>query len=219
MAESYSEDDDLKRIKDWWVQNGLAVVLGISAGLGVILAWQGWNVYVDNRAREAAGHYVQLRTLLTERSANDRAETLVTTLREEYAATPYAALGSLLIARRLVADERYEDARGHLQWTAAYADQVGLRHLARVRQARLLWAWNKSDEALELLAHNRPEAFASLYGELAGDIHTAAGDLEAARNAYLGAMKHLPAEADPVPLQRKLDNVAVEGDATDGEAA
>lgn len=219
MAESYSEDDDLKRIKDWWAQNGLAVVLGVSVGLGVILAWQGWTAYVDNRAREAAGHYVELRAALTETGVSDRAETLVTTLREEYAATPYAALGSLLIARQLVADERYQEADDHLRWIATYADEVGLRHLARVRRARLLWAQNRDDEALELLGRDRPDAFGSLYGELAGDIHTAAGDLAAAREAYRNAMAHLPADADPAPLQRKLNNVAVEDDKTDEETA
>lgn len=219
MAESYNEDDDLQRFRDWWNQNALGLVLGVAAGLGAILAWQGWNTYVDNRAREAAGHYVQLRTMLGESEPGEPAAAMVKTLREEYAATPYAALGSLLIAERLVAGERYEEARGHLQWAATYADQVGLRHLARVRAARLLWAQNKSDEALELLGRDHPESFASLYGELAGDIHTGAGDLESARAAYRDALAHLPADADAAPLQRKLNNVAAEGAAPDEEAA
>lgn len=219
MAESYNEDDDLRRLKEWWQKNGLGLMLGVVAGVGVILAWQAWNVYVDNRARAAAGHYERLRTLLDEGKPGDPAAALAMTLREEYAATPYAALGSLLIAERLVAGERYEEAGSHLQWAATYADQVGLRHLARVRQARLLWARNKTDEALELLARKHPKAFASLYGELAGDIHAAAGDLEAAGTAYRSALTHLPADADPAPLQRKLNNVATDGGATDREAA
>lgn len=219
MAESYNEDDDLQRLKEWWNRNGLGLILGVAAGLGAVIAWQGWNAYVDNRAREAAGHYVQLRTLLGEAAPGESAKAVVTTLREDFAATPYAALGSLLIAERLVAGERYQEARGHLQWTANYADQVGLRHLARVREARLLWAQDKGGEALELLGRTHPEPFAPLYGELAGDIHTAAGDLEAARTAYRNALAHLPADADPAPLQRKLNNVAADGGETGGEAA
>lgn len=219
MAESYNEDDDLQRFKDWWNQNALGLILGVTAGLGAILAWQGWNTYVDNRAREAAGHYAQLRTLLGEAAPGEPAEAVVTTLREDFAATPYAALGSLLIAERLIAGERYQEARGHLQWAATYADQVGLRHLARVREARLLWAQDKSGEALELLGRAHTETFAPLYGELTGDIYTAAGDLEAARTAYRNALAHLPADVDPAPLQRKLDNVAADGADADKEAA
>lgn len=216
---SYNEDDDLQRLKEWWNRNGLGVVLGIVAGLGAVLVWQGWNAYVDNRAREAAAQYVQLRGLLDQGRPGESAEALVTGLREDYASTPYAALGSLLIAERLVAGERYQEARGHLQWAATYADQVGLRHLARVREARLLWAQNKGEEALELLGRSHPESFASLYGELAGDIHAASGDLEAARTAYRNALTHLPADADARPLQRKLNNVAAAGADANEEAA
>lgn len=219
MAESYNEDDDLQRLKSWWQQNWLALVLGVGTGLGAILAWQGWNAYVDDRARNAAEHYTQLYARLTQGDLGERSSDLVNTLREDFAATPYAAQGALLYAERLVAAERYDDALAQLQWVATYADQDGMRHIARVRQARLLWAQDKPDRALGELAHDHPEAFAPLYAELAGDIHAATGEREAAQAAYRRALMHLPADADPAPLQRKLDNVAVEDAAPDEEAA
>jgi predicted negative regulator of RcsB-dependent stress response len=199
MADSYNEDDDLQRFRQWLRQNGLALVMGVGAGLGAILAWQGWNVYVDDRARGAAEEYTQLRDVLS--------------------GGELGAQGALLYAERLVAAERYDDALAQLQWVTSYADQAGLRHIARVRRARLLWAQDQREEALALLEHDHPEAFESLYGELAGDIHAAGGDYAAAQIAYRRALEYLPADADPAPLQRKLDNVAIVGDAATGEAA
>lgn len=219
MADSYNEDDDLQRLKQWWQQNGLALVLGVGAGLGAILAWQGWSVYVDNRARDAAQHYAALRDALAGGELGGPVRERMATLRDKYAATPYAAQGALLYAERLVAAERYDDALAQLQWVTTYADQTGLRHIARVRRARLLWAQDKREQALALLEHGRPEAFESLYGELAGDIHATGGDYAAAQAAYRRALEYLPADADPAPLQRKLDNVAVEGETAAGEAA
>lgn len=219
MADSYNEDDDLQRFKEWWQQNGLALVLGVGTGLGALLAWQGWGTYVDNRAREAAGQYTRLQSALAEEGLDGPVRERLTALREDYAATPYAAQGALLYAQRLVAAERYDEALAQLQWVTNYADQIGLRHIARVRRARLLWAQNKPGEALALLDEEHPTAFASLYGELAGDIHTAAADREAAQAAYRRALAHLPANADPTPLRRKLDNVAAGDGATDEETA
>ena len=219
MADSYNEDDELQKLKDWWRQNGLALVLGVGAGLGAILAWQGWDAYVDNRARGAASQYAELRGLLAEGELGDAARAAVQSLREDYAATPYAAQGALMYAQRLVEAERYDDALAQLTWVVEYADQTAFRHIARVRRARLLWAQDKPEEALALLDRDQPEAFVSLYGELAGDIHAAAGDREAARDAYRRALAHLPEDADAAPLQRKLDAVAVEETAADEEAA
>lgn len=219
MADSYNEDDDLRRLKEWWQQNGLALVLGVTVGLAAILAWQGWNAYVDNRAGHAAEHYSQLREALVDGDLNGAAKREVATLREKYTATPYAAQGALLYAQQLIAAERYDEALAQLQWVTTYADQVGLRHIARVRRARLLWAQDKGEEALALLEHDHPAAFDSLYGELAGDIHAANGDYRAAQDAYRRALEHLPDDADPAPLRHKLDNVAVEGGAADKEAA
>jgi predicted negative regulator of RcsB-dependent stress response len=219
MADSYNEDDDLQRFRQWLRQNGLALVMGVGAGLGAILAWQGWNVYVDDRARGAAEEYTQLRDVLSGGELGAPVRERMATLREKYAATPYAAQGALLYAERLVAAERYDDALAQLQWVTSYADQAGLRHIARVRRARLLWAQDRREQALVLLEHDHPEAFESLYGELAGDIHAAGGDYAAAQTAYRRALEYLPADADPAPLQRKLDNVAIAGDAATGEAA
>lgn len=218
MAESYNEDDDLQRLKDWWRQNGLALILGVGAGLGGILAWQGWHMYVDRQGLAAAGHYAELQAALDRDQLGEPVEKAISALRADYPGTPYAAQGAMLYARALVDAERYDEAMAQLRWVVDYGDQAGLRHVARVRLARLLWAQDKTEQALGLLEHNPPDAFVSLYQELAGDIHAASGNRAAAQTAYGNALEHLPADADAAPLQRKLDSVAVEERGTEESA-
>ena len=74
----------------------------------------------------------------------------------DYSGTPYAALGALLVAADQVKRNQYEPALGSYQWVIDEADDRKLRHVARLRQARLLWSLGRADDALKVL--DNPEA-------------------------------------------------------------
>lgn len=207
MADEH-EDEDVQRIKNWWRANGASLVIGVVVGLAVIVGWQGWQAYVENQALAAADLYQQF-AALQQSGADDQALVdLADELQSDYGSSPYAAKAGLALGRHFAQAGDNERARQALQWVIDYADQTALRHLARVRQARLIWGDGDAEAALAQLDTDHPDLFAPLYAELAGDIHAAGGDRAAARQAYQRALDNLPADADPAALQRKLADVA-----------
>lgn len=207
MAESYNDDDDLNRLKQWWKENGVALVLGAGVGLAAIMGWQWWQAHTEAQALEAAGLYEQLESKLRQGSAGEAAQELAQRLKTEYSGSPYATQAALALARSGVEREDYNAAIEQLKWVVSYTDQEAMRHIARVRQARLLWAQDKVDAALTLLRQDHPPTFTPLYAELEGDIHAETGQTEAAREAYSKALQGLALDDDRNPLLRKLQEV------------
>lgn len=207
MAETFNEDDELRQFKQWWRDNGLALVLGAGVGLAVILGWQWWQAHTESQSMQASGIYDEFRASLTQGDANEKTQALMQRLRDDFSGTPYATQASLVLARYNVEREDYNAAIEQLEWVVSNSDQEAMREIARVREARLLWAQDKSDQALALLDQVHSPAFNPLYAELKGDIHAQDGDQEAAREAYSSALQTLPAGSDKVGLERKLQNV------------
>lgn len=202
------EDEDLERLKRWWKDNGLALVLGLVVGIAAIAAWQGWQAWQEQQAIEAVKAYNEFQAALKGSAGPDKLASMVAQLQANYSDSPYAAHAGLALAEYFAVRGMLGRAIESLGWVVNNAAQAPLRHIARVRQARLLWGQGKAEAALANLQHAHPPAFTSLYAELMGDIHAAAGREAQARQAYRRALEHLPPAADPVPLQRKLDAVA-----------
>lgn len=207
MAESFEQDDDLRRLKNWWSENGLALVAGAIVGLAGIGGWQWWKAHTTARETQASAIYNQFRVDLQSGKDKDATLGLAERLKDDFKSTPYAAQAALGLAHYNVQKEDYKAAIQELQWVTDNAGQEAMRNIARVREARLLWAQDENDKALKLLQHKHPVAYTPLYAELEGDIKTEAGDLEAARAAYQKALQGLSPDEDPSALERKLQNV------------
>ena len=44
MAEYETEEQQVEALKDWWKQNGLAVIGGAVLGVSALIGWRGWNL-------------------------------------------------------------------------------------------------------------------------------------------------------------------------------
>ncbi len=137
----------------------------------------------------------------------ERRDELWQKLSGEFTGTPYAAQGGLLLASQDAAREDWSRAQERLDWVAKNSDDPGLKKIARLRLARVLWQQQKPDEALALLEVQDEDPFAALYQELRGDIQLSKGDRDAARSAYEKAMQLGPAASGRESLQRKLDDL------------
>lgn len=222
MAESFDEDDDLRRLKNWWSENGLALVLGAVVGLGGIGGWQWWKAHTNAVQMEASAVYNQFRINLEKGELTDATQGLADRLKTDFKRTPYAAQAALGLAHYDVNKEDYDAAIQQLQWVTANANQEAMQNIARVREARLLWAQDKGADALKLLQHKHPSAYTPLYAELAGDIHADAGDMQAASSAYKKALDSLTPSEDHSTIERKLQNAGGEvatATASNGESS
>jgi predicted negative regulator of RcsB-dependent stress response len=203
----YEDEDQAERLKQWWKENWMALVGGAVIGLGAIFGWEGWKSYQEGRYAEASRMYEELK-LAVEAGRSEDARSMGEALRKSHGRSPYAAGAEMFLASQAVQASEFDRAREHLRWVRENSRDEGMRQIARLREARVLWQQGEADAALALL-DGRPGSFAALYEELRGDIRLAQGDRSGARAAY---EKALAGVADDTPgarteLQRKLDDL------------
>lgn len=208
MATHLDDEEDLEKLKTWWKENWIALVGGLVIGFGAIGGWEGYKHWRDGRAETASQMYEELKKNL-DASKTEDAQQIVARLKADFAGTPYAAAAALSVAQAEVRDGKLDAAGQNLGWVVDNAQDEGLVQVARLRQARVLFAQNKSAEALATLSGDAG-SFASLFDELRGDIQLAQGDATAARASYEKALASAATgAANKTLLQQKLDDLAV----------
>ncbi|HET7314674.1 YfgM family protein [Salinisphaera sp.] len=201
----YDNNEELASLMRWWSKNGTAAIVGVLIGVLVIGGWYVWGWYGNRQDAQAADMYAKVQHGIATDNVTSGVDNLVDKLENSYSGTAYAGAAALAMAGYYVQQDKLDKAAAELDWAMNNADGKGLRQIATVRKARVLWAQNKSDAALKLLDQAHPASFDSLYAEVAGDIHAARGDRAAARAAYEKALAKLPPEASRPMLQQKLD--------------
>lgn len=209
MTAHFDDEAQAEQLKQWWKDNWMALTAGLVLGVGAIFGWEGWQSYQQQRAGQASQMFEDLKEALSQ-AKTDEAMKLGDTLALEHADTPYAAGAALFLAAESVRISDFEGALTRLQWASQYSKDEGLRQVASLRQARVLWQQGKADEALKLLDGETTGSFAAMADELRGDIRLAQGDRAAARSAYEKALAAVDADdaATRTSLQRKLDDLA-----------
>ncbi|MGD8642707.1 MAG: tetratricopeptide repeat protein [Chromatiales bacterium] len=214
MNDYMTEEEKVEAIKEWWRENGRSVVAGVVLGLGGLFGWRGWVDYREGQAEAASLAYVEMRQA-AQAGLTEAALAQGTSLREDYASTPYAALAALEAARIAVEDGDLATAETELRWAVDQARQDSVRELARLRLVRVLSAQGNYAAALGLL-DSAPfsTAYEALVYELRGDIHRARGEREQAIEAYEQALATARGSTDY--LRMKRDDLAVSAGADQG---
>lgn len=209
MDDYYNEQEQWERVKQWLRENGLWLLAGVAIGVAALAGWRWWEQRVERLAVEASGKYQQVLEAFG-RGDRTRGTTLADELRRDYASSPYADQADLVIARSHVEASEYGKAAERLTRVAESSDDKELRHVARLRLARVQIAQGNADQALATLAAAKETgAFESRYAELRGDALFAKGDKPGALREYLAART---ADADGV-LDRALLDLKI-GDLT-----
>ncbi len=188
MAEYETEEQQVEALKDWWKQNGMAVVGGAVLGISALVGWRGWNWYQEKQATEASDIFA-----VVQEAANKNDTTALqkqtNILRDNYASTPYAPLAILHQAKNQIEQGENAAAEESLRWVLKNSKQDTVQNVARLRLARLLLADNKVDEAQAMVNSEMTDAYASLTNEIRGDIFVAKGEIERAKEAYDQSMQ------------------------------
>lgn len=201
MDEFMSEKEQLEALRKWWQDNGAFLIAGLVLGIALLAGWRWMESWKQERAERASDTYQALVEAVEEDSDVTAAAALATTLRDEYSATPYAALGELMLARAQVEAGDLDGAAGSLRWVLDNGDDPQLDRVARERLARVEIARGDAQAALELLDVDAG-AFAPIYHELRGD---ALASLERTQEAHAAYRQALDAVADGVGDRRVLE--------------
>lgn len=206
MTSHYEEEAEVEQLRRWWRENWMALAGGLVLGLAGIFGWEAWQTARTSKAEQASQIYEDLKRV--QPGQQERAQELWHRLEEKFPGTPYASQAALLMANDAAAREDWPGAQAKLEWVGKHSEDPGLKKIARLRLARVLWQQQKPDEALALLDIADGDPFAALYLELRGDIQLAKGERDAARGSYEKALQQGGA-AFPGrdALQRKVEDL------------
>ncbi len=182
-----SEKEQLEKMAAWWSENGKYVVGGIVLGAGLLF---GIDRYQNSKLQaqlDASSAYETLVGQVVDGDLED-AEVTANTITMEFPDTSYAGQAGLAMARLYMDKNRDQDAADSL--TAVIDGSVSdeLKHVARLRLARILMYQEKPEEVIDLLEAQDIEAFAASYNEVLGDAYAALGRIEDANQAYQAAL-------------------------------
>lgn len=183
MDDLLSEKEQLEQIRNWWSVYGGYVIFGVAAGALLLF---GINYYQNSKMNaqlEASSLYQELTNDVVAGKL-DEAEVTAGVLAASYAETPYAAQAKLAMARLYMDKNRDEDAADTLRELLASDNSDAIKHVARLRLAKILLYQDKPQDVIELLADQDNAAFAAVYGEALGDAYAALERFDDAEAAF-----------------------------------
>jgi predicted negative regulator of RcsB-dependent stress response len=194
-----TEEQQVQAIKQFWKDNGMAIVAGAVIGLGLLWGWRAYNDSQISSKEQASAAYNASLEKLVDNENSDELATFITQNKD----TGYASLAALILASDAVEKEDYDIAKTSLQ-SAIEGDEV-IADIARLRLANLHLQLNEPDEALSVLDAVTASSFTNQVEELKGDALFAKSDFDGAKDAYTLAMALSPNNPS---LKMKRDNIA-----------
>lgn len=182
------EQEKVDEIKAWWKQHGSSVIMAAVVFVAVIAGIQGWRYYQNSQAQQAAVIYDVLQNA-TQDNDIQKIRSAAGQIMDKFPRTPYAARAALISARANYESGDAKSTKAQLQWVIANAKEDALQDVARLRLAGVMLDEKNMVEALKLLDTKHGEAYDGLYADLKGDVLTAQGKVNEARNAYTVALE------------------------------
>ncbi|EHR7290724.1 YfgM family protein [Vibrio parahaemolyticus] len=198
-----TEEQQVEAIKDWWKENGKAVIIGAVVGLGGLFGWRYYQDTVIQASETASQSYTTAMNTLQEKGVDAQSD--VQAFIESNEVKEYSVLAALQLAKAQVEAKDFTAALEQLKWAQSNTKDAALSPLISYRIARIETEMGNFDAANTELGKVTDTAWAGRIAELRGDIELRQGDKDAAYAAYTEAQQ--AADASPT-LQMKLDDLA-----------
>ncbi len=207
MSKYETEEQQVAALKEWWKENGKAIIAGIVIGLGLLYGWQAWQKSQKTKIAEASLQY----TLVLEHLQEKRFADVVSTseiLINDFAKSPYAALASLAKTKAYLSEGAKEDALASAKESVSLALTDDIKSLANVRLAQVQIDAGSYEDAISSLNAINDAKFVPQADMLKGDIYLAQENVEQAKASYKKALDSELSNALRVLTQLKYENLA-----------
>jgi predicted negative regulator of RcsB-dependent stress response len=211
-----SEKEQIEKMRTWWSDYGLYVIGGIVLGAAILFGINYYQAQTVNAEVAASVLYDEITEYVVNGDV-EAAEVSAGKLDGEYGNSSYAAQSKLAMARLYMDKNRDQDAVQALNELLAMNGSEHLKHVARVRLAKILLYQGKPEEVLSLLEGQGNVAFAARYAEELGDAYVALGRYDEARASYQAALGEAQPTVDQGVIQLKLMDIPAEAASTPGE--
>ncbi len=183
-----TEEEQIEEFRAWWSQYGAYVIGGVVLGVAALF---GWNTMESSQLRtqtEASALYETLADHVSE-GRLEEAETVSSQITTDYANTAYVGQSKLAMARLYMDRNRDEDAANALRDLLTLDGFDELKLVGSLRLSKILLYQGKAEEALEVVADPKGQAFAARFAEARGDALVALERFAEARTAYTEAVE------------------------------
>ncbi|MDF2155562.1 YfgM family protein [Vibrio sp. CAU 1672] len=198
-----TEEQQVEAIKDWWKENGKAVIIGAVVGLGGLFGWRYYQDSVTQASEAASQSYTTAMNALQAQGVESAAE--VQAFINSNEVKEYSVLAAMQLAKAQIEAQDLSAGLQQLKWAQSNTQDAALAPLIGYRIARLEAELGNFDAAKAELDKVTDSTWTGRIAELRGDIALRQGDKEAAYTAYTEAQQ--AADASPT-LQMKLDDLA-----------
>lgn len=201
------EHEQGELVQKWLRENAMSIAIGIALGLLLIFGWQQWKAHRLRQTAEAASQYQALVDAIGAKRVDD-ANVIADALRKDFPDTAYATFAAMRAADLANEKGDLKAATTDLAWAQEHAGTPALKALAGINLAKVKLAEGEGDAALKLVDAVPKGDYASLVGELRGDILAKLNRADDARAAYQDALTHLDPQAPSRAfVQMKLDEL------------
>jgi predicted negative regulator of RcsB-dependent stress response len=219
VAVHLSEEEQLEALKNWWKEHGTKTIAAIAVAGLAYFGWSQYQDHIENKAQTGSALYDQL-SQVAEQAQNEAAngeslspqatqeiDALAKKLTEQHGDSLYADFANLYLAKEAVDVKDYDKAKTLLKQISESAENDSVKHLARLRLARVEVAAGNYDAALKLASDASTAGFADAFGELKGDVYMLQKKYDEARTAYQTALNSI---TDPRSMRRSLVQLKLE---------
>jgi predicted negative regulator of RcsB-dependent stress response len=212
VDEFLTDEQQADVVRKWIRENGGYMLGGLVIGLGGLFGWNQWQDYREVQAEQASELYEEI-VLSMRDSRGTRADALLLDLQKDHSSSPYLDQARLMMAKFYLDRSEFELASNALADVVSGSRSSEMKHIARLRLARVRIQQQKLNEALDILTDTHPgSAFSARYHDLRGDIFHALNRPDDARSEYVAALSDVqqPPVVDRMYVQTKLDDLGVQ---------
>lgn len=201
-----TENEQVDAIRNFFKENGKAIVVGIVIGFGALFGWRYWQSHQTENMARASISYQQASEALTGGKADgvSRMEAFIKDNQNSY-----GVLAAMQLAQHQVDKKDFAGAEIQLSWAAGQNKDQNLAALIDLRLARVQLQEKKYDDAQKTLDRVTAKGWVAMADDVRGDVLVAKGDQQGARNAYSkGLASSEASQSLQALLKMKLNNLS-----------
>lgn len=188
MSTYQTEEEQIASIKRWWEANGKFIIIGAIVVISSVIGTRVWQNFEASTLAKASAQY----DLMMREFEAEKLDSVIQRGADITKSAPdlqYAILAAMMVAKVEVEKGNNEAAFERLNWALSQSKSDNMKHIIRIRLAKVLLAQDKLDEALTHATYSPQGAFASQYSILQGDVYVKKAEIERAKTAYTKALE------------------------------
>ncbi len=201
-----NEDEQVEALKRWWDSYGKMVLIILALSIVFVIGYQYWQKNQYKKLSQSSELFSDIIEKV-QLSDNQTAKAEANYLLDKYPDTIYAGVSALVLAQLAVDEGDLTTANQYLKSSEKHSKPTVFKEITRIRQARVLAALEKNDEALQLLANIDDATFKSLVDSVKGDILLQQGKIKEAKKMYQQALSENSVAQQNELIEMKLANI------------